>query len=167
MIAASATLLAACGGGNVYDLPVGEVYAKLASLRVEPSNDGPFGRLATTTTGSGGRRVVWDASGTFATRRCEATLVPVEAERTRIDLSCGGASPSSGAAAGLETNYTRKAVIEMIDARLGDRPYDPRRARGSTAAFWPDDVVDHGDISDAAAKALEMDREAHREAAGQ
>lgn len=164
MIAAGTLLLAGCGGGNVYDMPVGEVYAKLANLSVAPSNDGPFGRLATTVTGSGGRRVVWSANGTFATRRCEATLVPVEAERTRIDLSCGGASPSSGAAAGLETNYTRKAVIELIDATLSDRPYDPYRARGSTASFWPDDAVNHGDIGDAAAKALEMDREARREA---
>jgi hypothetical protein len=166
-IAATAVLLAGCGEGNVYDMPVADAYAKLANLRVEPSNTGPFGRLDPTTTGSGGRTVTWSASGTFAARRCVATLSPVEPSRTRIDLTCGGASPSSGAAAGLETNQTRKAVIEMIDAKLTGRPYDPRRAQGSTAAFWPADVVDHGNIGDAAAKALEMDREARREAAGQ
>jgi hypothetical protein len=54
----------------------------------------------------------------------------------------------------------------MIDAKLTDRPYDPRRAQGSTAAFWPDDVVDHGNLQDATAKALEMDREARGEAEG-
>ena len=165
-IAAGAALLAGCGGGNVYDMPVADAYAKLANLRVEPSGTGPFGRLATTTTGSGGRSVTWSASGTFAARRCVATLSPVEPARTRIDLTCGGASPSSGAAAGLEINQTRKAVIELIDAKLTGRPYDPRRAQGSTAAFWPADVVDHGDIGDATAKALEMDREARRQAEG-
>jgi hypothetical protein len=164
MMAASATLLAGCGESNVYDMPVGEAYAKLANLRVEPSNSGPFGRLHTTTTGSGGRTVTWSASGTFAAHRCVATLSPVETARTRIDLTCGGASPSSGAAAGLETLYTRRAVIEMIDAKLTDRPYDPHRAQGSTAAFWPADDVDHGNIGDATATALEMDREARKEA---
>jgi hypothetical protein len=165
-IAATAVLLAGCGNGNVYDMPVADAYAKLANLRVERSNSGPFGMLDTTTTGSGGRTVTWSASGTFATRRCVATLSPVEPARTRIDLTCGGASPSSGALAGIETNYTRRAVIEMIDAKLTDRPYDSRRAQGSTASFWPADVVDHGNIGDAAANALEMDREARREAAG-
>jgi hypothetical protein len=158
MIAASALLLAGCSGGNVYDMPVGEAYAKLANLRVLPSNDGPFGRLNTTTTGSG-RTVTWSASGSMASRRCVATLSPVEPARTRIDLTCNGGGAGSGAAAGLETNQTRKAVIEMIDAKLTDRPYDPRRAQGSTAAFWPDDVVDHGDIGTASANALEMERE--------
>lgn len=165
-IAAGATLLAGYGEGNVYDMPVADAYAKLANLRVEPSGAGPFGRLATTTTGSGGRTVTWSASGTFAARRCVATLSPVETARTRIDLTCNGGSPSSGAAAGLEINQTRKAVIELIDAKLTDRPYDPRRAQGATAAFWPADVVDHGNIGDAAATALEMDRQARREAAG-
>jgi hypothetical protein len=159
MIVASALLLAACGGGNVYDMPVGDAYAKLANLRVEPSNDGPFGRLHTTTTGSG-RTVTWSASGSMASSRCVATLSPVEPARTRIDLTCSGGGAGSGAAAGLETNQTRKAVIEMIDAKLTGRPYDPRRAQGSTAAFWPDDVVDHGDIGTATANAIEMDREA-------
>lgn len=165
MIAAGAALLGGCGEGNVYDMPLADAYAKLANLRVTPSNTGPFGRLSTTTTGSGGRTVIWSASGTFASRRCVATLSPVETARTRIDLTCGGASPSSGAAAGLETNHTRKAVIELIDATLTGRPYDPRRAQGSTAAFWPEDVVDHGDIRDASAKAIEMDREARAAAA--
>jgi hypothetical protein len=165
MISGTAVLLAACGNGNVYDMPVADAYAKLANLRVEPSNTGPFGRLHTTTTGSG-RTVTWSASGTFAAHRCVATLSPVETARTRIDLTCGGASPSSGAAAGLEINQVRKAVIELIDAKLTGRPYDPRRAQGATASSWPADVVDHGNLQDAAAKALEMDREARREAAG-
>jgi len=159
MIAAGALLLASCGEGNVYDMPVGEAYARLANLRVEPSGTGPFGRLNTTTTGSG-RTVTWSASGSMASRRCVATLSPVEPARTRIDLTCSGGGAGSGAAAGLETNQTRKAVIELIDAKLTNRPYDPQRARGSTAAFWPDDVVDHGNLSTATANAIEMDREA-------
>ncbi|HYJ53221.1 MAG TPA: hypothetical protein VEW04_08610 [Allosphingosinicella sp.] len=161
LLCAGAALLAGCtSDGNVYAMPVGDVYAKLANFRPEPSGTGPFGRLSTNVTGSGGRQVVWSASGSHGGYRCTATLVPVETEQTRIDLSCGGGGPSSGAAAGLEANMIRKAVIEMIDAKLSDRPYDPQRAQGSTAAFWPADVVDHGDIRDATAKAIEMDREA-------
>ena len=161
MLCGGAAMLAGCTtDGNVYDMPVGDVYAKLANYRPEPSGTGPFGRLSTNVTGSGGRRIVWSASGSHGGRRCTATLVPVEESRTRIDLSCGGGGPSSGAAAGLENNMVRKAVIEMIDAKLSGRPYDPQRAQGATASSWPADVIDHGDIMDASAKAIEMDQAA-------
>jgi hypothetical protein len=159
-----AAALAGCGNGNVYDLPVADVYARLANHRPEPSNTSPFGRLATNVTGSGGRNIVWSASGTFASRRCTATLTPVDAGSTRVDLSCSGGGASEGAAAGLATNQTRKAVIEMIDARLTGREYDPGRAAGSTAAFWPDDVIDHGNLGTATQTALEMDRQMRQQA---
>jgi hypothetical protein len=54
---------------------------------------------------------------------------------------------------------TRVRVIELVDATLRDRPFDPKKAAdGSTAAFWPRDVIDHGTIGTAAAKALELER---------
>ena len=121
LLCAGAALLAGCTtDGNVYDMPVGDVYARLSNFRPEPSGTGPFGRLNTNVTGSGGRRVVWSASGSHGGYRCTATLVPVEPEQTRIDLSCGGGGPSSGAAAGLEANLIRKT---------GDRD-DRRQAFG-------------------------------------
>ena len=53
----------------------------------------------------------------------------------------------------------RNHVIELVDATLKDRAFDPQKADGATAAFWPKDVVDHGNLATAAAKALEMNRE--------
>lgn len=159
VIGGAALLLAGCGDGNVYDMPVSEAYAKLANLRVAPSGTGPFGQLNTTTTGSG-RTVTWSASGSHAALRCVATLVPVEEARTRVDLTCGGAGAGSGAAAGMENNLIRKRVIEMIDAKLSGRPYDPQRANGITASSWPADAAGHGNYGDAVGKAVEMDREA-------
>lgn len=151
--------LAACGNGNVYDMPVADVYERLANYRPAPANRGPFGRLDTNVTGSGGRTVTWTATGSHARRRCVATLVPVDEARTRIDLSCGGGSPSDGAAAGLATNQSRRAVIEMIDAHLTGRDYDPERAQGATASSWPADEVDHGNLATAQRDALAMERE--------
>lgn len=163
LILVAAGALAGCGNGNVYDMPVGDVYARLANYRPAPSNTSPFGRLNTTVTGSGGRTIVWSASGSHGGRRCTATLAPEGEGRTRIDLSCQGGGAGEGAAAGLATNLTRKAVIEMIDARLTGRDYDPQRAQGATAAFWPEDVIDHGNLGTATQSAMEMDRQVRRD----
>jgi len=53
----------------------------------------------------------------------------------------------------------RNRVIELVDATLNDRPFDPQKADGATAAFWPEDVIDHGNLGTAAAMALEMERQ--------
>jgi hypothetical protein len=76
-----------------------------------------------------------------------------------MDVSCRGGGASDGAAAGLVVKMIRNRVIELVDATLKDRPFDPKKADGATADFWPKDVIDHGNLATAAAKALEMDRQ--------
>ena len=160
LVFGASAMLASCGSdGNVYDMPVADVYARLANYRPEPSNRGPFGRLTTNVTGSGGRSVTWTASGSHASRRCVVSLVPVDEARTQVDLDCGGASPSDGAAAGLALKHTRFRVIEMIDARLRGRDYDPQLAMGATASWWPADEAGQGDLATAQGEALAMERE--------
>jgi hypothetical protein len=154
---AAAISLAGCdalfGRPNVYKLPVARAYQKLIAVAIEPSGNGPFFRLRTETSGKPNESVEWTAKGSH---RCVVSLTPLEAERTRIDVSCKG---RDGAAAGLQTKMIRKRVIELVDATLKDRPFDPQKADGATAAFWPADVVDHGNLATAAAEALEMARE--------
>jgi len=160
LVLGAAALLAGCGDGNVYGMPVADVYARLADYRPAPANRGPFGRLVSNVTGDDdGRTVTWTATGSHARRRCVATLVPLDEARTRIDLTCGGGGAGEGAAAGLAVDYSRRRVIEMIDARLTGRDYDPERAQGATAASWPADAVDHGNLATAQRDALSMERD--------
>jgi hypothetical protein len=162
VLCAVALPLAGCdffGKPNVYKMPVARAYQKLMAVTIKPSGNGPFYRLDTDTAGNRNKSVEWTAKGSHARHFCVASLTPLEAEQTRVDVSCKGSSPSDGAAAGLVVKMIRKRVIELVDATLKDRPFDPQKADGSTAAFWPDDVIDHGNMATAAARALEMDRE--------
>ena len=115
--------------------------------------------LETETSGKRNESVECAAKGSHASLRCVVSLTPLEAERTRIDVSCKGGAAGAGAAAGLLVNMIRNRVIELVDATLKDRAFDPQKADGETAFFWPKDVVDHGNLATAAAKALEMNRE--------
>ena len=135
----AALALASCltGEPNVYALPSDQVLDRLAQVQVEPSGQGPFGRLDFSASRLPPDRVVWSASGAHAVRRCELTVTPVDEGSSRVDVTCGGGGPSSGLATRMENNLTRKAVIELIDSTLEGRPYDPRLARGATAAGWP------------------------------
>ena len=158
----AAASLAGCealyGTPNVYKLPVGRAYAKLMAFDIQPSGKGPFGRLQIETSGTRNRSVEWAAKGNSANPICVASLKPQEAEQTRVDVSCknGGEGP----AAGIYAKLSRNRVIELVDAILKDRPYDPKKAQdGATAALWPADVIDHGNLATASAKALEMDRQ--------
>jgi hypothetical protein len=148
------------GEPNVYSMSAEEAYQKLAAVQVEPSGNGPFGRLDTTVSRSATDTVTFTASGSHAYRRCTAKVTPVDGGKARIDASCDGGSAGTGAAAGLEMNLARKAFIELLDATLDGRAYDPERAMGSTAARWPKDVVDHGDYGTAVADAVKMDADA-------
>jgi hypothetical protein len=138
---------------------VARAYQKLMAVTIEPSGNGPFVRLETETSGKRNESVEWIATGSHASLRCIASLTPLEAERTRIDVSCNGRSAAAGAMVGLLMKMIRNRVIELVDATLKDRPFDPQKADGATAAFWPADVIDHGNLGTAAAKALEMERQ--------
>jgi hypothetical protein len=159
---AAAMSLAGCDAlttsADLYKMPVARAYHKLLNAAITPGGKGPFGRLNIETTGERNKLVEWTIKGSRAEPLCTASLKAQDAEQTRIAISC---KPfGDGAGSGIAANLTRIRVIELVDATLKDRPYDPRKADdGSTAASWPKDVIDHGTLGTAAAKALEMDRQ--------
>lgn len=159
---AAAMSLAGCeaitGTPNVYKMPVARAYHKLMNVAITPSGKGPFGRLDVDTTGDRSKLVEWTVKRSRAKPLCTASLKAQDAEQTRIDVSCN--ELGDGAESGLVAKMMRNRVIELVDATLKDRPFDPKKADdGSTAAYWPKDVIDHGNFGTAAAKALEMDRQ--------
>ena len=159
---AAAMSLAGCealtGTPNVYKMPVARSYHKLMNVAITPSGNGPFGRLDVDTTGDRNKLVEWTVKASRAKPLCTALLKPQDAEQTRIDISCN--ELGGGAESGLVAKMMRNRVIELVDATLKDRPFDPKKALdGSTASNWPKDVIDHGNFGTAAAKALEMDRQ--------
>jgi hypothetical protein len=158
---AAAMSLAGCeaitGTPNVYKMPVARAYHKLMNVAIAPSGKGPFGRMDVDTTGDRNKVVEWTVKGSRAGPLCTASLKPQETEQTRIDVSCNALG--DGAESGLAAKMIRNRVIELVDATLKDRPFDPKKASdGTTAAFWPKDVIDHGNFGTAAAKALEMEQ---------
>lgn len=153
------------GEANVYAMTPEEAYRTLAATKVEPSNRGPFGRLETSVHASGGNKIEFSASGSHASVMCSALITPAEGDKARVDASCGGGGPSSGAAAGLEAGMRRRAFIELLDSTLTGRAYDPKLAQGATAGLWPADVVDHGTFADAASQAISMEAEMRRDIA--
>jgi hypothetical protein len=160
VLLAATVSLAGCdalyGKPNVYKLPVARAYQKLMAVVIKPSGTGPFGRMNIETSGKRNQSVDWTIKGQTG-HVCGAILTALDAEQTRIDISCAG---GEGAESGLLAKMMRKGVIELVDATLKDRPFDPKKAAdGATAAFWPADVIDHGNLGTAAAKALAMDRQ--------
>ena len=161
VVVAAAMSLAGCealnGAPNVYKMPVARAYQKLMAATIKPSGNGPFYRLEIETSGKRNALVEWSSKRSQDGAICSASLKPLDAEQTRIDISCKG---GEGVTDGLMAKLTRVRVIELVDATLRDRPFDPKKAAdGSTAAFWPKDVIDHGTIGTAAAKALELERQ--------
>jgi len=155
-------LLAGCGKPDVYAMSRDQAYKRLNAAHIEPSGDGPFFRLATTVSGNGVNEVVWDASGSMAHHKCTMTLAKEDADKTRVAVNCDGGSAGSGAAAGMEHAMIRNRVIEMVDATLKGRPFNPALASGATAARWPGDGVD-GSYVGAVAGAIKMDSDMKRD----
>jgi hypothetical protein len=150
-------------GGNVYPMKPQDAYDKLVAAQIEADGKGPFGRLDTSVSGDGSSTVWWQASGTFASVKCEANIAPEGTDKSKITAYCGGSSPSDGAAAGMMLGLERKALIEHIDSTLRGRPYDRRLAFGSTAGSWPDDPRQaDSSYSGAVGDALKMERDMHK-----
>jgi hypothetical protein len=158
---AAAMSLAGCEAfssqANVFDMPVARAYQKLMAVSIKPSGKGPFYRLEIEALGKRNETVEWVIKGRPTESICVASLKSKDAEQTRIDISC---RDRGGAEGGLLAKMIRNRVIELVDATLKDRPFDPQKAElGATAATWPADVIDHGNLGTAAAKALQMERE--------
>ncbi len=163
LLFAAALSLAGCealsGQANVYKLPVARAYQKLMAAEIKPSGTGPFGRLEIQTTGKRNELVEWTVKG-HSSPYCTVSLKSVDAERTRLDVSC---MRGEGAIAGLQAKLMRNRAIELVDATLKDRPFDSKSAEiAAVAASWPaDPATKDANLGTAAAEALE----AHRQAA--
>ena len=136
MVAASALALVGCGKPDVYPISLRDAYTRLHVVEIPPSGDGPFFRLNTAVSGNGADEVVWAASGSMAMHTCTMTLSKIAAESTHVTVTCDGGSAGSGAAAGMEHNMIRNRVIEMVDATLKGRAFNPDLAAGSTAVSY-------------------------------
>jgi hypothetical protein len=160
VLCAAAISVAGCDAltskANVYKLPVARAYQKLMAVDIKPSGTGPFYRLDIQTTGKRNELVEWAIKGHNAPY-CVASLKSLDAERTRVDLSC---KRGEGAIAGMQAKLTRNRVIELVDATLKDRPFDSKSADlAAVAASWPEDpATKDANLGTAAAEALEMDR---------
>ena len=154
------------GGGqsapDVYAMPVKQAYDTLRAAKIEPSGTGMYFRLATTVSGNGKNKVVFDGSGSHAHHNCEIALKPAEdPAETHVAVTCKGGGAGDGAAAGMVHNMIRNRVIEMVDATLTGREFDPGRAQGLTAARWPGDGVD-GSLGGAMGEALKMEADTRK-----
>lgn len=162
VLCAAALSLAGCeamsGQANVYKLPVARTYQTLMAAEIKPSGTGPFGRMEMQVTGKRNELVEWTVKGS-SVALCVASLKSVDAERTRIDLSC---KMGEGAIAGLQAKLIRNRAIEHVDATLKDRPFDPKSAEiAAVVASWPaDPALKNANLGTAAAEALEAHREA-------
>jgi len=148
------------GEANVYPMAPDEVYQALRSAPVAKGNGSPFGNLDSSVSGNGDTVIYWNATGAHASIRCEATIAPEGADKSRMTAFCGGGGASDGAAAGMVSAMNRKRLIEHIDATLDKRSYDARLAQGSTASGWPSDARQpDGSYGTAVVGALKMEQE--------
>jgi hypothetical protein len=162
LLAAAALAVSGCSKPDVYPLSLHEAYKRLDAAQIEPSGDGVFFRLETTVSGNSSDEVTWAAGGTYAVHSCVLGLKKVDETHTHVAVDCKGNSPSSGAAGGMEHAMIRNRVIEMVDATLTGRVFNPAYANGVTAARWPGDGVD-GSYAGAVSEALRMDADTRRE----
>lgn len=161
---ASVVMLAGCAEPDEYAMSRKDAYDKLMTAKIESSGTGPFFRLETTIDGNGGSEVIYDASGSMAHHACTMKLTELAADNTKVAVICEGGGAGDGAAAGMAHHMIRNRVIELVDATLTSRPFDPQRDEGSTAYRWPNDGVD-GSVGTAAKNALKMEADIKRDIA--
>lgn len=163
-VAALAATVSACAAPDEYPMSRQHAYEKLVAAKIVPGGNGPFFRLETDIRGNGLSEVTYDASGSMARHVCTMRLAALAEDRTKVAVTCEGGGAGDGAAGGMVHNMIRNRVIELVDATLKGRPFDPELAGGSTAYRWPDDGVD-GSFVGAAAQAVKMDADMRRDIA--
>jgi hypothetical protein len=159
LLCASAAL-AGCAPGDEYGMSRKDAYLKLARLEIEPSQQAPFIMLDQDVRGNGLNEVNFGATPDAPGFGCLARLTELAPDSTKVTLTCHGAA-GDGASNGMAHNMLRNRLIELIDATLNDRAYNPSNA-GSTASRWPGDGVD-GSIGGAMGQALKMDADTRRD----
>lgn len=146
---------------NVYAMTPADAHAKLMAPIETGGGNGPYDRMTVYPSGDGTGEVQWDTGMKGSGAGCTIIIRPYEGDRSQLEMTCPNVG--EGAAAGLATTLRRNKMIELADATLVGRDYNPDLARGATASKWPKDSVDHGTIFDAQSQALQMDAEMRRD----
>lgn len=155
-----AMLLAGCGAADEYAIPRKEVYLRLARIQMEPSPQAPFGNRPMDVRGNGLNRITFGADEDAPGFGCIADLAEPAPGRTKIKLTCHGAA-GEGASDGMAHSMMRNSLIELIDASIDGRAYQPGYA-AATAAGWPGDGND-GSYAGMVASAIKMDADIKRD----
>lgn len=121
-------------GPNVYAAPAETIYRTLDAMPVSYSPQHPMGNLDIIKHGVEPKSITWSGTGAHAAVDCTATLVPVDAQRTRVDTVCGGGGPSEGAAGGMGAKMIAIAMVEQIDSTLRNRPFNKQKVQMASSA---------------------------------
>lgn len=152
-IALLGSLLGGCGRANVYDMPPGQVYAKLIEVRPGKPSATKAGGTRRDVYGTPDKSVTWVYDGAHAYYECTAYLTAEGSARTSVNVGCDDKhapakfairkaliSHIAGEVGPLpfadSFNEERYEYIELVDSTLDGRPYEEVRAR-SQVMGWP------------------------------
>lgn len=113
---------------NVYAATPAAIFAILDQMDIPSGPQGPLGTLDITKTTLEPTSITWAGSGTHATIKCTAALVPVDPARTQVDVTCEGAN------AGPVSELARFTMIEQVDSTLRGRPFNWETVQQSAGA---------------------------------
>ncbi len=102
------------------------VYERLAAAPHHVAQDGAFHGNPVNVHGDGLGDLHWDSGG----QACTLKLARLAEASTRVAVACTGVDSASA-------GHLRQRVIELIDATLTGRPFNPQKADGATAYRWP------------------------------
>jgi hypothetical protein len=142
---------------DVYPIPTQDAYVRLYSAHFPASaRDGMALSANTSVSGDGRETVVWDSKSRAARFSCVLGVVGLSPAQTLVKVTCHGGGLGDNSAQRTKHNALRNRVIEMVDATLNRRAFDPQKADGATAAHWPSDDADGSldAMSDQSLKAL-------------
>jgi len=145
------------GAPDEFPLTVGDAYAKLSAVSIDGTTTKFIGNMPIVAEGAGSNEVKWISDNGSAYYECLIALAPVadKPNLTKVTVNCGGGGAGSGAAAGMEHNMFRNALIDVVDATLRGQDIASSKGAGSS---WPRDGVD-GSLKKAAGDALQMEQD--------
>ena len=127
---------------DVFDLAPAAAYEKLRNGKMPKTKASKSYEYETIVSGNGSDKITL-SEDSDSHPRCTINIAPDGDVRSKLAVSFDDDSSSAKAMPRLSLDAARKRCIEWLDATLTDRPYDWRRAKGSTASGWPADVIDH------------------------
>lgn len=108
-----------------------QVYERLAAAPLHAAlphaaRDGAFHGLPVNVHGDGLADLRWDSGG----QACTLKLTRLAEASTRVAVACTGVDSASA-------GHLRDRVIELAEATLTGRAFNPQKADGATAYRWP------------------------------